>query len=109
MRRRLLSWLACAALPILAFGTGIAFAAASITVTPHDNLTDGQKVTVSGSGFHPGPAGILECNPTPGEPTINVAGNPVPVGCSNPLNNLVTVDNSGNVPPTQFTVHTGTV
>jgi len=108
MPRRFLCAFACGAVTIIA-AAGSAGAAASITVTPHDNLTNGQQVTVSGSGFQQGPGAILECNPTPGEPTIQVAGSPVPVGCTNPLDHLITVDSSGNVPPTQFPVKTGTV
>src|SRR5947207_1657053 len=100
--RRLLLLLTCgaAAATVVVAAAGGAGAAAAVTVTPHDNLTNGQQVTVSGSGFSQGPGAILECNPTPNQPTINVGGNPVPVGCSNPLNNLISVDSSGNVPPT---------
>jgi hypothetical protein len=86
-----------------------AVAAPAITATPNQSLTDGATVTVSGSGYTPGPGAVLECNAAPGEPTIPVAGNQVPVGCSNPLSKLINADASGNVPSTPFTVKQGVV
>jgi len=87
-----------------------AFAAPSLTVTPDSGLTNGQSVTVSGSGFHASsPGGILECNAAPGEPTVAVAGSQVPVGCTNPLSKLVTTTSTGTLAATSFTVRTGTI
>jgi|SRR5207253_5524499 len=112
--RRLFCLLACnaAALGFVVASAGGAAAAATITVTPHDNLTDGQVVKVSGSGFAPGGAGaIVECNPDPTAPTVAVPGSPqpVPVGCSNPLTHVVSFDGSGNLASTDFPVKKGTV
>lgn len=73
-----------------------ALAAGSLSVTPNSNLTNGQTVTVTGSGFAASnPGGVLECNTASGEPTIAVAGNQVPVGCTNPLVHLTTTSASG--------------
>lgn len=90
---------------------GDASAATSGTVTPNTGLTDGAKVTVSGSGFVAGFGALTQCNNDPSQPTVLVAlaNVQVPVGCSNPVNVLVTIDNAGKVPATSFTVHTGTV
>ena len=90
---------------------GEASAAVNGTVTPNTGLTDGAKVTVSGSGFTPGFGALTLCNNDPSQPTVLVAiaNVQVPVGCTNPVNVLVTIDGAGNVPATQFTVHTGTV
>jgi hypothetical protein len=90
-------------------GTVPANAAPAITATPNQNLTDGAAVTVSGTGYTPGPGAILQCNTAPGEPTIPVAGNQVPVGCTNPLNKLINADASGNVAATQFAVKQGVI
>lgn len=85
-------------------------AGGSLSVTPSTGLSDGQKITVSGSGFAKNSTGtITECNGDPSQPTVGLAGNQVPVGCANPLNSLVTTDSKGNLPATSYTVHTGTV
>jgi hypothetical protein len=84
---------------------GPAAAAAALTATPNTNLTNGQVVSVSGSGFSANGIGaIVECNSDPNQPTISVAGNPVPVGCSNPLNAIHGTNASGDLPATNFTV-----
>lgn len=97
-------------------GGGVGFtvlpagAAVSISVNPNTNLTDGQTVNVSGSGFTPSTQGsIIECNDAKPQPTVSVFGNQVPVSCTNPINSLVKTDGSGNVPTTPFTVHAGVV
>lgn len=88
-----------------------ASAAVSGAVTPKTGLNNGDKVTVTGSGFTPGFGGLTQCNNDPGQPTVLVplANVQIPVGCTNPVNVLVTIDNAGNVPATQFTVKSGTV
>jgi hypothetical protein len=83
--------------------------ARSITVSPSTGLTDGAATNVSGAGFSPGLGVILQCNNDPGQPTIAVSGNPVPVSCSSPFNALINFDASGNLSATPFVVHTGTV
>jgi len=94
----------------LLFGfAGQASAAPAVTVSPAQNLADGATVTVSGSGLQAGPGAILQCNTATGQPTIAVAGNQVPVGCTNPLSKLINADASGNVPATPFTVKMGTI
>ncbi len=60
---------------------GSAFAAGNanvpMTVTPDTGLTNGQSVTVSGTGFTASSIGnVLECNSDPKQPTVNV---PAPV------------------------------
>ena len=88
-------------------------ASPTLTVTPNSNLTDGQKVVVQGHGFAPGSAGgMAECNGTPNQPTQQVYGNAVPVGCTNPLNTLQATDSNGDVNAQgqqNFTVKTGTL
>jgi len=87
-----------------------AWAAASLIVSPNMNLVNGQKISISGSGFAHGSTGtIVECNDDPSQPTVLVAGSPVPVSCTNPLSRLVTTSNAGKLAATFFTVHTGTV
>ena len=102
-------------LPIILITGALAFpaiiwAAASITVTPSTGLSNGQKVTVSGSGLYDSSIGsILECNNDPNQPTVVTEGNAVPISCSNPLTTLVTTSKTGTLPATSFVVHTGTI
>jgi neocarzinostatin family protein len=86
-------------------GAGVASAAhesprtgPTVVVTPSTGLTNGQVVMVSGSGFNPGDSVfILQCqNPPTGQSSCNVGG-VVPA----------TIDGSGNLPSTSFTVKTG--
>jgi len=94
---------------ILLFAPSV-WAAGVLNVSPSTNLVNGQNVDVSGSGLAVKSTGsILECNNDPSQPTIQVAGSPVPVSCTNPLLNIVTTTNSGTLPSTAFSVHTGTV
>src|SRR3954462_1355116 len=88
----------------------------SVAVSPNTGLTNGQTVSVSGSGFSPPAAPfnlaiVIQCNNDPNQPTVVVqAGSPaVPVGCTNPFNALFTFNPDGSLPPTNFGVHTGTV
>ena len=84
----------------------------TLQVNPNSNLTNGQVVQISGSGWTPNnPGGMAECNSTPNQPTMSVEGNnQVPVGCTNPLQSLKTINSQGQIPPgTTFTIKTGTV
>jgi len=86
-----------------------AAAGGTLTVQPDTNLTDGQNVTVTGSGMKASSYGsVLECNLTDNEPTVQVEGNAVPVGCTDPLKTIQSTDASGAF-TRQFTVHTGTI
>lgn len=109
--RRGLSFFAVAcvvATGAIVFGQLAASAAPSVTVTPSSGLTDGQSVTVSGTGFAGGIGGITECNTTTGQPTAAVAGQQIPVGCSNPLNAIQNLT-GGAFNNVAFTVHMGVV
>jgi hypothetical protein len=92
---------------VLLFGQG-AHADPTITVSPAVDLADNQTVTVTVSGFPDEPGAITECNNATGQPTILVAGNQVPVSCTNPLNNLQNVS-GGGFAGKPFTIHAGTV
>jgi hypothetical protein len=111
LRRRSLLFLFVAGVlsaGVLAASSISASAAPSITVAPSSGLTDGATVTVGVSGFTDGPGAITQCNNAAGQPTIQVAGNDVPVSCSDPFKNLQNVVGGGfNGKP--FVVHTGTV
>lgn len=89
---------------------GAVWAAASLIITPSTGLVSGQKISVSGSGFADSSIGaVVECNSDPTQPTVTVAGNAVPVSCSNPLSVLVTTSKTGVLPVTSFTIKGGTV
>ena len=82
---------------------------ASITVNPGTCLNGGTVVDVTGTGFHASsPGAVLECSNAVGQPTIQVAGNAVPISCTNPLNAITATDASGNLDP-NFTIVAGTV
>lgn len=84
-------------------------AGATLTVDPATCLDSGSSVTVSGSGLGASsPGGLVECSGAPGQPTIPVAGNQVPVSCFNPLDHLATTDASGNLAPTPLSIVVGT-
>jgi hypothetical protein len=84
-----------------------ASAAGSITVMPNTGVTAGTSVTVSGSGFAANSTGtVIECSAAPGQPTIGVLGNPVPVSCTNPLAHVITTNASGDF-TTTFTIVQG--
>ena len=81
----------------------------ALSVVPATGLHAGDQVTVTGSGFAPQAEGaVVECNSTPGEPTIDVDEIPVPVGCSNPYASgaLVGVSDTGSI-STTWTVGVG--
>ncbi len=68
-----------------ATAVGSAVGPASITAAPDAGLLYGQQVVVTGSGLVPDSLGaVTECNLAPDQPTIEVDGYQVPVGCANP-------------------------
>jgi hypothetical protein len=95
---------------ILLFAPSVWAAAGVLSVSPSTNLVNGQNIDVSGSGLAVKSIGsILECNNDPNQPTIQVAGSPVPVSCTNPLLKIVNTTSSGTLPATTFIVHSGIV
>jgi hypothetical protein len=94
--------LAVAVLTGLAVSLPIAPAGANgvLNVTPASGLAARQTVTVTGTGLPDHAYGyVLECNGTPGEPTVSV-GPPfdlsIPVGCSPPsLKQIVSTSTAG--------------
>lgn len=88
---------------------GVVEAAGSLVVKPNTDLTNRQVVSVSATGLaHNATGAIVECNNDPNQPTIKVAGNPVPVSCTNPLSSLINTDRNGNLTKS-FAVTMGTV
>ncbi len=73
----------------------------SITVTPNIGLTNGQTVTITGSGFSPSEPSLVavECNLKATDES----------GCNVGTFAPVTIDSSGNVTSLTFDVQTGTV
>ena len=98
----------------IAFIAGVpspAYAAPALTASPGTGLSNGQSVTLTGSGYANSSIGnVLECNSDPNQPTVHLGGvvnSDVPVGCIPPsLMKLVNTDASGNV-STTFTVTSG--
>ncbi|HTZ09180.1 MAG TPA: hypothetical protein VMB72_08910 [Acidimicrobiales bacterium] len=94
-------------------GTSLsAFAAASITVSPDTGLTNGQTVTIMGSGFSKSSIGnVLECNGDASQPTAALpspVSQSVPVSCTPiSLSKLVVTSSTGAV-STTFAVVQGT-
>ena len=84
---------------------GPAWAAGTLHVSVATGLVQKQSVTVTGNGFASGSYGyVLECNATPGEPTVAV-GPPfdqaLPVGCTAPsLKHLVSTTATGGLTTT---------
>jgi len=88
---------------------GPAFGAAALTLSKSSGLSQAQVVSVSGSGLSGGSYGyLLECNDTPGEPTVTV-GPPfdsiLPVGCSAPNLKHIVHTTAGGTLLTSFRVH----
>jgi hypothetical protein len=107
-------WLAAAVLAVGVSGFATAaYGAATLTATPDTGLTNGQSVTLSGSGFTKSSIGnVLECNNATGQPTVAV-GSPInssiSVGCTAPsLSKLVTTSATGTV-STTYDVVSGTI
>lgn len=73
----------------------------SITVTPNVGLTNGEVVSISGTGFSPNEASLaaVECNIS----ATSVAG------CNTSSIDPITVNASGDIAATSFTVETGTI
>ncbi|HUI02568.1 MAG TPA: hypothetical protein VLZ77_03420 [Acidimicrobiales bacterium] len=97
------------AVGLAAFTSAAAFGAGTIHVNVASGLGQGQVVTVTGTGLAASSYGyVLECNETPGEPTVTV-GPPfdqsIPIGCSPPsLKHLVGTSSTGTL-STTFQVH----
>jgi len=95
------------ALGVLAL-SGPVSAVGTLSVTPSTDLHSGDVVSVSGSGFvAKSTGGIVECNNNPDQPTIEVVGNAVPVGCSDPINSVTSTSAAGVLSPQSFTIETG--
>ena len=88
--------------------SGIANAAASITVTPSTGLTNGQKVTVTAAGLvHNSEGSIEECNSDPNQPTVELVGNATPVSCTSPAGpSIIQASPTGTI-SASFTVVAG--
>ncbi len=85
----------------------------TITITPDTGLTNGQTITITGSGFTAGSIGnILECNSDSAQPNVMVGGlvnSSISVSCNAPsLTKLVTTTSTGTISGT-FNVVEGTV
>ena len=91
------------------FTKSMVLAAGTLTLSQSTALKNGQVISISGSGFGKNSTGTLvECNNDPSQPNVSIAGNAVPVSCTDPLNKLVTTDANGNLPATNLTIITGT-
>lgn len=84
-----------------AIGSGAATVSVpTITITPSSGLTNGQVVTVTGTGFTPNASvAAVECNGS----ALTAAG------CNTTAPNILSVDASGDFSDTNFAVATGTV
>ena len=96
-------------LGILMFAGADAFATGAIQSSVSNNLTQAQVVSITGTGFAPNSYGyVLECNETPGEPTVPVGppfNTSIPIGCSAPnLKHIVNTNATGSL-STTFEVH----
>lgn len=99
-----------AALGAMLLASEAASASATLGVSPSSGLTNGQSVTVSGSGFAASSTGaVIECNNASPQPTVTVLGNAVPVSCTNPLSGIKTTGSDGSLASSSFTVATGVV
>ena len=108
MKRTLFSSLVLSVVALFTL-SGSAAAAASLTISPDTGLTNGQTVTVTGSGLtNNSIGGIVECNNDANQPTNSVEGNAVSVSCTNPLSNLATTTSNGSL-SAKFKVITATV
>jgi len=105
--------LAIAVFTVVAASLSIAPAGANgiLNVTPASGLVRKQVVTVTGTGLANHAYGyVLECNDTPGEPTVPV-GPPfdlsIPVGCSPPSLKQIVSTSATGVLLTSFKVRSG--
>ncbi len=84
----------------ITFAAPAAASGPSLTVTPNTGLTNGEKVTITGSGFTPGDSlYATECLATASSPA----------DCNVSTATPITVNTDGTLPSTTFTVVTGTV
>jgi len=82
---------------------------ATLTVDPGTCLSAGMVLAISGKGFHPDSLGALvECNADNNQPTVTVAGTTIPVGCTDPLADLVTTSSTGSI-AASFDLATGVI
>jgi hypothetical protein len=116
-RRRTLTRAVAASLVVgglAVFGSATAaLAAATMTVTPNTGLSNGQSVSVSGSGFAAkSPGNVLECNSDPSQPTVAL-GSPVSasisVSCTAPSYTKLVVTSATGTMSSTFNVVSGTV
>jgi len=104
-RRNWLIAAACVTGGFVCFASADAFATGTLAATPHGGIRQGEVVTVTGTGLAANSYGyVLECNDTPGEPTVLV-GPPfdqrIPVGCSAPnLKYIVSTSSTGSLSTT---------
>ncbi len=100
-RRRLVA-AALVVAGFLSFASAQAFATGALNLSSATGLVQGQVVLVAGTGLAANAFGyVLECNGTPGEPTVYV-GPPfdesIPVGCSPPsLKQIVSTTPTGSM------------
>lgn len=97
--------------------TGCKNPACAITLNVTSGVAAGTSLNVNGNGFKNGSHGaVVECNLTPGEPTIAIPNNPqvklanlgsLPVGCTTPSDDVVTVKGGGIGQP--FGAQTGVI
>lgn len=91
-----------------------ASAAVTLSAAPNTGLTNGQSVTVTGSGFAPSsPGNVLECNNAQNQPTVAL-GSPVnssvSVGCTAPsLGPSLTSTSATGTVSKSYKVATGTI
>jgi hypothetical protein len=100
-RRRLVA-AALVVAGFLSFASAQAFATGALRLSSATGLVQGQMVFVAGSGLAANAFGyVLECNGTPGEPTVFVGApfdEPIPVGCSPPsLKQIVSTTPTGSM------------
>jgi hypothetical protein len=90
-------------------------ATASVTVTPATCLVGGTVMTMAATGLNPSDIGSFEeCNLATNQPTAwnTVAGQAIPVGCTDPVKNIFGSNSAGALsPPAMFSggAHTGTI
>lgn len=119
MRKLFLGSLVAIMALVMAFSfKSFANADPSITISPDSNITNSEKVTVTGSGFASDIIGgtLFECNSAANQPTItivyeNTNYGTLPVSCSSPLPSFgaIFVAPTNGSFSTSFTVTTGVV
>ena len=106
------------ATPLGALGIGSAPALAAtarvggtvVKVSSTTGLINQQTVWVTGTGFAPAATGrVVECNLDPGQPTMTLGSEKLPVGCTAPGASTFTVGADGTVDVRFFRISTGNV